>query len=514
MPKARFRPNAASSGKSRRRIRVSWGDAVKGIQDWYRYLEGTSRDPSSRNLPTSSVRSAVERPSAKVADSEKPRRREVTTVPLNISIVGIVGLGWLSDFKSVRLLIVWPREYTAIVGLILVFALFVCAAWIVSRRGRRELLRQTKGRLRAEEALGESKEALGESEANLIQVEQRTRDIISLSDMAQLLQASHAIEEAYGIVAESMQRLFPHEPGALCMLSASRNFVEAVAVWGEPLPTERVFAPDDCWALRRGETHVVSDVHSGAYCHHVRHHPGSDGYLCVPMMAQNDALGILHLQLTLPTQSQPEGIRQRESQAKQRLAVTVAGQVGLALGNLRLRETLRILSTRDPLTGLFNRRYLEESLDRELQRATRNQHPLGVAMLDLDHFKRLNDTYGHDAGDTVLRAVAGSLQKLTRGYDIACRYGGEEFTLILPGATLDVTLQRAEQLRGAFKYLDVQHQGHSLKAGTLSVGVADFPQHGSTPEMILRAADLALFRAKADGRDRVVVAETIGENQA
>ena len=392
------------------------------------------------------------------------------------------------------------------------FALFVYAVWIVSRRGRRELLRQTKGRLRAEEALGESEEALGESEAKRSQIEQRTRDITLLSDMAQLLQASHTIEEAYGIVAESMQRLFPDQPGALCMLSASRNFVEAVAVWGEPLPTERVFAPNDCWALRRGETHVVSDVHSGAYCQHVHHHPGSDGYLCVPMMAQTEALGILHLQSTPPTQSQPEGIREREAQAKQRLAMTVAGQIGLALGNLKLREALRILSTRDPLTGLFNRRYLEESLERELQRATRNQHPLGVAMLDLDHFKQLNDAFGHDAGDTVLRAVAGCMQTLTRGYDIACRYGGEEFTLILPDATLDVTVRRAEQLREAFRHLDVQHQGRSLRVGTLSVGVADFPQHGSTPEIILQAADLALFRAKASGRNRVVVAEAIEED--
>lgn len=254
---------------------------------------------------------------------------------------------------------------------------------------------------------------------------------------------------------------------------------------------------------------MVLDLHSGADCQHVRHYPGSDGYMCVPMMAQSEALGILHLQLAPPTPNEPEGIREREAQAKQRLAVTVAGQIGLALGNLKLREELRILSTRDPLTGLFNRRYLEESLDRELRRAGRNQHPLGVVMADLDHFKQLNDSFGHDAGDTVLRALAGCMQTLTRGYDMVCRYGGEEFTLILPDAALDVTVQRAEQLRETYKHLDVLHQGRSLRIGTLSLGVADFPQHGSTVESILRAADMALFQAKADGRDRVVVAETI-----
>jgi diguanylate cyclase (GGDEF)-like protein len=186
--------------------------------------------------------------------------------------------------------------------------------------------------------------------------------------------------------------------------------------------------------------------------------------------------------------------------------VTVAGQIGLALGNLKLSEALRVQSMRDVLTGLFNRRYMEESLERELRRAVREQGPLGVIMLDVDHFKRLNDTSGHDAGDMILRALGHCMQEITRGYDIACRYGGEEFTLILPNAPLSVAVERAEQLREKFKHLDVEHQGHSLAPGTLSLGVAGFPEHGSSMEHILRAADVALYRAKNEGRDRVVIA--------
>jgi diguanylate cyclase (GGDEF)-like protein len=384
--------------------------------------------------------------------------------------------------------------------LILVLAVFAFAVGTTLRRGR----------TRAEQALGKSEQALGKSEAKLIQIEQRIRDMTLLSDMAQLLLASRSVDEAYKVIGQDLQHLFPHESGAVCVLSASRNFMEAIALWGESPPSERVFAPDDCWALRRGQMHVVSDVHSGAVCKHVHTLPRSIGYLCMPMMAQTEAVGILHLQMASHMLDQPKRIRELEVESTQRLAVTVAAQIGLALANLKLSEALRIQSTRDILTGLFNRRYMEESLEREMHRAVRERGPLGVIMLDLDHFKRLNDTFGHEAGDMILRAVGHCLRELSREYDIACRYGGEEFTLILPDAPLSVTLQRAEELREKFKHLEVVYQSRSLAAGTLSLGVAGFPEHGLTVENILRAADAALYRAKADGRDRVVVAGTVG----
>src|SRR5881396_1344490 len=218
--------------------------------------------------------------------------------------------------------------------------------------------------------------------------------------------------------------------------------------------------------------------------------------ICVPMMAQGEALGILHLGY------QEVG---RLTESKQRFAVAVAEHVALALSNLKLHETLRSQSIRDPLTGLFNRRFMEESLIREVLRAARNQGPLGVIMIDLDGFKSFNDTFGHDAGDTLLRELGFLLRNNIRAEDIACRYGGEEFTLVLPEATLEATLERAEQIREEIKRLKVLHRDQDLGQVTVSLGVAVFPNHGTTGEALLRAADTALYRAKIDGRDRVAV---------
>jgi diguanylate cyclase (GGDEF)-like protein len=198
-------------------------------------------------------------------------------------------------------------------------------------------------------------------------------------------------------------------------------------------------------------------------------------------------------------------------ESKQRLAAAVAEQIAMALANLNLRETLRHQSIRDSLTGLFNRRYMEETLERELHRGKRKGAPVGIIMLDLDHFKMFNDTFGHLAGDALLRAVGEFLQARVRGEDIVCRHGGEEFAVILPEASLESTRQRAEHLRDGVKILEVQHRGQSLGTITLSAGVAAFPDHGATAEVVLREADAALYRAKADGRDRVVVAQSPGE---
>jgi diguanylate cyclase (GGDEF)-like protein len=187
--------------------------------------------------------------------------------------------------------------------------------------------------------------------------------------------------------------------------------------------------------------------------------------------------------------------------------VTMAEHIAMALSNLKLHETLRSQSIRDPLTGLFNRRFMEESLELELRRAARNQRPLGVIMIDLDHFKHFNDTFGHEAGDTLLRELGSLLQNNIRGEDIACRYGGEEFTLILPEGSFEITRQRADFLREAIKHIDVQHRGQPLGRITASMGVAVFPEHGRTGKSLLESADAALYRSKNDGRDRVTAAK-------
>lgn len=171
-----------------------------------------------------------------------------------------------------------------------------------------------------------------------------------------------------------------------------------------------------------------------------------------------------------------------------------------------LNEQLQQHAIRDALTGLYNRRYLNETLPRELQYAERHRQAIGVLMLDIDHFKYINDTYGHDAGDALLRAIGAFLRNNIRSADIACRYGGEEFTLVLAGATLYDTWQRAEDIRTGVKALVVQHQYYALNTITASLGVAVFPDHSMTAEGLLKAADQALYKAKRSGRDRVVVA--------
>jgi diguanylate cyclase (GGDEF)-like protein len=228
-------------------------------------------------------------------------------------------------------------------------------------------------------------------------------------------------------------------------------------------------------------------------------------------MAQSTALGVLHLVERDPARAEEEGgLGPHHVLARRQLAFTVADQVGLALSNLRLQESLRDQAIRDPLTGLFNRRYMEESLDREVRRARRRQVALGVIMIDIDHFKHFNDTFGHAAGDALLRAMGSLLQRHTRGEDIACRYGGEEFTLILLEASEEDTRDRATHLCQEAARLDVAYGHQPLGSITISVGVAVYPEHGQSVDALLKAADTALYRAKAAGRDRVMVAVATG----
>jgi diguanylate cyclase (GGDEF)-like protein len=214
---------------------------------------------------------------------------------------------------------------------------------------------------------------------------------------------------------------------------------------------------------------------------------------------QGERIGVLRLSSDQITQAQ-----QRERW--ERLSAMVAEHFALALTNLQLRARLHEQSIRDPLTGLYNRRYLDETMGREIRKATRHQRPVGVIMLDLDYFKQFNDTYGHDGGDTLLRAVGTFLQQHIRGEDIVCRYGGEEFTLILPEATLESTTRRAHEICTGIRRLSIHHNGRALRSITASLGVAAFPEHGPDADSLMKAADNALYQAKAGGRNQIIIA--------
>jgi len=338
-------------------------------------------------------------------------------------------------------------------------------------------------------------------------LQQRTTEITLLSHLGTLLHACLTVEEAFKVVTQFGTQLFPGESGALYILSPSRNVLESAATWGDFPAGEQVFPPDDCWGLRSGRMHYVEESGSAVRCRHLRA-SSNVAHLCVPMAAQGDTLGILHVHSNPVTDAGSNEAIRPLSLSKRQLATAVAEQVGLALANLKLRETLRLLSVRDPLTGLFNRRFMQESLEREVRRATRADRPLGAILLDIDHFKQFNDSYGHEAGDIVLRELGALLQSQIRGEDIACRVGGEEFLLILPDTSLDTARQRAEKLREECKRISIQYGGRPLAAITLSLGIATFPEHGTTSEAILRSADEALYQAKAQGRDCVVIAKS------
>jgi diguanylate cyclase (GGDEF)-like protein/PAS domain S-box-containing protein len=340
--------------------------------------------------------------------------------------------------------------------------------------------------------------------ALLEEADERNRNMALLNDMVDVLQSCRTSAEAFEAIGHFVPKFFPTDAGALYLLRNSKNLLSPVTVWGQPPPSEELFPPDDCWAIRGGRVHRMDDPASPLLCKHVTLSGTlATGYLCVPLMAQGVSLGIFHIRFLSCAK---EGREAGELEDKQRLAMTIAENLALALANLKLREILQNQAIRDPLTGLYNRRYLEETMDRELHRSRRLKAPLGVVMMDLDHFKDFNDSLGHGAGDALLSALAHVITAGIRTEDIACRYGGEEFLLVMPGASLETTRERAEHVRQAVKALQVKYQGRLLKSATISLGVAIFPDHGVTADEVIAAADTALYRAKQSGRDRVEVA--------
>lgn len=171
----------------------------------------------------------------------------------------------------------------------------------------------------------------------------------------------------------------------------------------------------------------------------------------------------------------------------------------------KTERTLRRQTLRDPLTGLFNRRFFDAGLEQEIMRSRRSGEPVSLLILDIDHFKHYNDDYGHEAGDAVLRAIGQSLQTQVRGGDVACRYGGEEFVILMPNAPMESAKERGKQILEAIRGLEIPHQGRLLPPVTASLGVAEFPSHANDAEGMIEAADNALYTAKRTGRDRMVI---------
>ena len=323
-------------------------------------------------------------------------------------------------------------------------------------------------------------------------------EVMLLGKMSNLLQACFTEKDAQATIAEFMRQLFPQQSGAIYRICGSINLVELLVNWGDNPPIELVFNPHDCWSLRSGRSHLFDRQHNDLPCQHY-HSNCTEQSLCIPLMAQGETFGLLYLTANSSSNKLTE--------AKQKLALAVAEHTGLALANLKLRETLRLQSIRDALTGLYNRRYLEEYLAKETHRCQRSGKSFGVVMIDVDHFKNFNDTFGHETGDLVLQELGKFLQNSVRSSDVVCRYGGEELTLILSEVSLEDTQKIAEKIRLGVKQLNLKSHHQSVGSITISLGVAIFPQDGWTSDQLLEAADQALYRAKKEGRDRVSVAE-------
>ena len=340
---------------------------------------------------------------------------------------------------------------------------------------------------------------------------QTNKEISLIGNMVELLQICQKPAEAYPIIGEYAKELFPEIAGALYVLNESNNLLTSVSYWGQNLTGEQFFSPTDCWALRQGRPYLCGLTSMAAINPRCLHVTASTkgSHFCMPLMTQGDILGLLYLEKMSTGEGRVNAgeteMQNGLTKSQQKLARTLAKHISLSLANLKLRESLRHQAIRDDLTGLFNRRYLQETLDRELHRALRRASTVGVVMLDVDHFKVFNDTHGHEAGDQVLAVLGRYLKDVVRAEDIACRYGGEEFTLVLPDISPENLLARAEHFREGVKKLEVLYQGKLLEGITASLGLSCFPMHGAESETLLQAADAALYQAKRNGRNRVVM---------
>jgi diguanylate cyclase (GGDEF)-like protein len=327
--------------------------------------------------------------------------------------------------------------------------------------------------------------------AEAVQSREQVEHLFSMTDM---LQSASGYDDANAVLKATAQRLLPGFGGALYIFNNSRDRLDLSITWatGNTDPVApRVISPSQCWALKRGKPHINAGTQSSLRCGHAVE---GQSALEIPMLARGEVYGLLQIFGDDPTGANLETVRS--------LAAALADSMSLALSSIALRERLRNQALRDPLTGLYNRRFMEEVLESFAVQAERRNSALSAIMIDLDHFKKLNDQHGHAAGDTVLRDVAGAILATLRKSDIACRYGGEELIILLPDSDLETAQNKAEIIRIKIAELS-SVEGVSVSA---SLGVASIPQTSGNPSELTAMADEALYKAKESGRNKVVSA--------
>lgn len=310
------------------------------------------------------------------------------------------------------------------------------------------------------------------------------------------------VKEAQEATVRYFAQLLPGTAGSLSIINHSRKVLETAGLWGAVRGNAAFegFAPECCCALRSGRARWRKPEQSEVHCSHFVGTP-PDRYLCMPVIAHGETLGLV----TIECRTVEAAVM---AEARQNAIASLGEMAAMAIAGLNLREKLERQSIRDGLTGMFNRSFMEVALERELHRAGRQRRELAVMMVDIDHFKQFNDTFGHEAGDVVLREVAENLRLGVRSEDIACRFGGEEFVVILPEISTGAALERAELLRQKVEELVLRYHGQPLRQVTISIGVAIYPQNAESPDELLRWADRAMYTAKHRGRNRVVQADS------
>lgn len=344
----------------------------------------------------------------------------------------------------------------------------------------------------------DAEEARSRTEAVLTLERARQKEAQLLASLDEWLQSCKSLDELFRIVRTFMVKLLPGSAGELYVYSNSRDVLDGVCSWNIDGMASHI-TPDSCWSLRRGRQYEFTREGLCFVCDHVEDAIGADAgggahYICVPVVAHGDTVGLLHYRL--------DDLRGQDSTVEDpvRFAARCGEHISMAIANVKLRDELRDQSIRDPLTGLFNRRHFMEAMRRQMAVGGPG---FGLISLDADHFKAFNDNHGHDAGDMVLRMIGDTLGDLRGTEAVGCRMGGEEFAVLLPGASRVEAHELADQLREAIAATQVRYLDKVLPPVTLSAGVASWPADGPDAASVLRRADTALYLAKDGGRNRV-----------
>ncbi|KZM44087.1 hypothetical protein OA90_27100 [Labrenzia sp. OB1] len=323
------------------------------------------------------------------------------------------------------------------------------------------------------------------------QVRERTSTLSALQELGSLLAICNNLPEAGEILESHLPQLLPRVSGALALMNNSRNLLVVSHEWGGTWKKGEFKSPDSCWSLRKNTVH---HSHKGELvCRHLKDSGRTDA-VCIPLMAQGEVVGVIHLK---------ETPKRTFTDMELDIAKSIGKETAIAVSNLKLRETLEQQALLDPLTRLYNRRYLEERFDRLIARADREEMPFWLLIIDVDHFKKYNDQFGHDAGDFVLTQLAKLFHQHTSETHTACRLGGEEFAIVISGIPHEEAMAFSEALRLSVENLPFTFEGRPLGQVTISAGLASYPQDGDRLSSLLKTGDERLYVAKHRGRNQI-----------